>query len=53
VAIPGEAVSTADGILIDDLSPGDLSERLGKPVYLSGRTVREFFQLLFKLDRNR
>ena len=40
-----EAVSRVDGILLDDLSPEDLSERLGIPVYASGRTMQRFFQL--------
>ena len=42
--IPQEAVSRVDGIFVDDLSPADLSRRLGIPVYPSGRTVQEFFQ---------
>jgi putative radical SAM enzyme (TIGR03279 family) len=46
--IPGEALSRRDGILVDNLSCKDLSERLGKPVYAGGRTVREFFELLFE-----
>ncbi len=48
VIIPQEAVSRGEGVLIDDLSVPDLSERLGKPVYPSGRTVRDFFDLLLK-----
>lgn len=48
VIIPNEAVSRVDGILLDDLCPGDLSERLGKPVYAGGRTMRDFFRLLFE-----
>jgi putative radical SAM enzyme (TIGR03279 family) len=47
VVIPNEAVSRVDGILIDNLSPGDLSRRLERPVYTSGQTVRDFFRLLF------
>ena len=46
--IPNEAVSRMEGILLDDLSPEDLSKRLGKPVYASGRTMRDFFTLLFE-----
>ena len=46
--IPNEAVSRVEGILLDNLSPEDLSERLGKPVYASGRTMRDFFTLLFE-----
>jgi putative radical SAM enzyme (TIGR03279 family) len=46
VIIPNEAVSRADGILVDNLSPADLQASLGKPVYPSGRTVRDFFELL-------
>jgi len=47
VIIPQEAVSRGEGLLIDDWSVPDLSERLGKPVYSSGRTVHDFFDLLF------
>jgi putative radical SAM enzyme (TIGR03279 family) len=46
--IPEEALSRGDSILVDDFSLKDLSEILGKPVYPSGRTVRDFFNLLFK-----
>jgi putative radical SAM enzyme (TIGR03279 family) len=48
VIIPDEAVSRADGILLDNLSPADLSASLGKPVYASGRTLQDFFTLLFE-----
>jgi putative radical SAM enzyme (TIGR03279 family) len=51
LVIPQEAISRVDGILIDNLSPADLSRQLGKPVYPSGRTVREFFRLLLRLNR--
>ncbi len=51
LVIPQEAISRVDGILIDNLSPGDMSQRLGKPVYPSGRTAKEFFRLLFRLSR--
>jgi len=46
VMIPNEAVSRVDGILVDNLSPDELSQRLGRPVYTSGRTIEEFFGLL-------
>ena len=46
VIIPNEAVARADGILVDNLSPADLSCRLGTPVYPSGRTMHDFFELL-------
>ncbi len=49
VVSPDEAVSRVDGILIDDVSPADLSRDLGKPVYTSGRTTHDFFQLLSSL----
>jgi putative radical SAM enzyme (TIGR03279 family) len=48
VIIPNEAVSRGDGILLDNLSPEDLSGRLRKPVYPSGRTLQDFFRLLFE-----
>lgn len=48
VVIPQDALSATDGIMLDDLSLHDLSGSLGKPVYSSGRTVRDFFDLLFK-----
>ncbi len=51
VIIPQDALSATDEILLDDLSLCDLSVSLGKPVYSSGRTVREFFELLFKLAK--
>jgi putative radical SAM enzyme (TIGR03279 family) len=46
VIIPSEAVSRTEGILVDDLSLEDLACRVGKPVYTSGRTMRDFFRLL-------
>jgi putative radical SAM enzyme (TIGR03279 family) len=49
VIIPDEAVSRVDGVLVDDLSSADLEGRLGKPVYPSGRTMHDFFELLLKL----
>jgi NifB/MoaA-like Fe-S oxidoreductase len=49
VIIPEEAVSRVDRILLDNLSLKDLSERLKTPVYSSGRTMSDFFRLLFEL----
>jgi putative radical SAM enzyme (TIGR03279 family) len=46
VIIPNEAVSRVDGILVDNLSPGELSHRLRRPVHPSGRTMDDFFRLL-------
>lgn len=51
LVIPQDAVSRVDGILLDDLSPDDLSRALGVPVFPGGRTVRDFFQLLARLAR--
>ena len=51
VIIPQDALSATDGILLDDLALQDLSNSLGRPVYGSGRTVRDFFNLLFKLAK--
>jgi putative radical SAM enzyme (TIGR03279 family) len=51
VIIPQEAVSRVDGILLDDLSPADLGNKLGVQVYPGGHTVQDFFGLLFKLNR--
>jgi len=48
--IPQEAISRVDGILIDDISPDELSRQLGKPVYPSGRTVHDLFRLLTRLS---
>lgn len=50
VIIPEEALSSKDRILVDDLSLRDLSQQLKKPVYSSGRTMRDFFKLLSKLS---
>jgi putative radical SAM enzyme (TIGR03279 family) len=47
--IPHESVSRVDGVFVDDLSPADLSRRFGIPVYPGGRTITEFFRLLFRL----
>jgi putative radical SAM enzyme (TIGR03279 family) len=46
VIIPEEAVSRVDGILVDNLSPKDISRTLGRPVHTSGRSARAFFTLL-------
>ena len=51
VIIPQDALSASDEILLDDLFLRDLSDSLGKPVYSSGRTVQDFFNLLFKLAK--
>jgi putative radical SAM enzyme (TIGR03279 family) len=51
VIIPGEALSSKDRLLVDNFTLQDLSDRLGKPVYSSGRTVHDFFKLLSKLSR--
>jgi putative radical SAM enzyme (TIGR03279 family) len=50
IIIPEEALSSKDRIFVDDLSLRDLSRKLGKPVYASGRTMRDFFKLLTKLS---
>ncbi len=46
VIVPNEAISRIDGILVDNLSPQDLAETLGRPVIPSGRTMSDFFSLL-------
>ena len=46
VIIPNEALSQKDQILLDDLTVNQLSNRLGVPVYTSGRTMRDFFDLI-------
>jgi len=46
VIIPQESVSRVDGRLIDNLTPEDISLSVAKPVFASGRTVRDFFALL-------
>jgi putative radical SAM enzyme (TIGR03279 family) len=51
LVIPQEAISRVDGILVDNLSPEDLSRELGVPVYPGGRTVPDFFKLLLKISR--
>ncbi|MBN1567295.1 MAG: DUF512 domain-containing protein [Acidobacteria bacterium] len=47
--IPNEALSQVEGIMLDGLSPRDMSMRLGKPVYAGGRTMKDLFQLFFGL----
>jgi putative radical SAM enzyme (TIGR03279 family) len=49
VVVPGEALSRAEGIFVDDLTPAGLAEKLGKPVHSGGRAVRELFHLLRSL----
>ncbi len=46
VVIPHSAVSKVDGILVDNMSPRQLTEYLGKPVYSSGASTGKFFDLL-------
>ncbi len=47
VIFPEEALSRTEGIFVDDLSPEDISMRIGRPAIPSGRTVHDFFVLLF------
>lgn len=49
VVIPNDAVSQVEGVFVDDMSPADLARRLGRPVFSSGRTMRDFFELLGRL----
>jgi NifB/MoaA-like Fe-S oxidoreductase len=46
VIVPNESISGVEGVFVDDKSPTDLARQLGKPVFPSGRTVRDFFTLL-------
>jgi putative radical SAM enzyme (TIGR03279 family) len=46
VVIPNEAISQVERIFLDDMSPEELSSKLGKPVYPSGRTMHDLFKLL-------
>jgi len=48
VMVPHEAISQVEGVFLDDLTLEELSRRLGKPVYTSGRTMHELFELLGK-----
>jgi hypothetical protein len=49
VIVPGEAISPAEGVFVDDLTPCDIARQLGRPVLSSGRTVGDFFRLLCRL----
>jgi putative radical SAM enzyme (TIGR03279 family) len=51
LVIPQEAISRVDGILVDNLTPGDVSRELGIPVYPGGRTVPNFVKLLIRIGR--
>jgi putative radical SAM enzyme (TIGR03279 family) len=46
--IPNEAVSRVDGRLVDNVTPDELSLRLGKPILASGSSMKDFFRLLFE-----
>lgn len=46
VVIPQEAVSRSDGILVDNMAPGEIGRRLGRPVHTSGRTAADFVSLV-------
>jgi putative radical SAM enzyme (TIGR03279 family) len=48
LVIPDDAVSSSEGVLIDDTSMEVISEKLELPVYRSGPSVRDFFDLLCK-----
>ncbi len=47
--IPNDSLSRGDHILLDNFTLGDLSERLGIPVYAGGHNMHDFFKLLFKI----
>jgi putative radical SAM enzyme (TIGR03279 family) len=49
VVVPGEALSKAEGIFVDDLSPAGLAEMLQRPVFNGGRQAGELFRLLQSL----
>jgi putative radical SAM enzyme (TIGR03279 family) len=51
IVVPSEAISRTDGIFLDDMSLQSLSERIGSPVYPGGKTVHDFFRLLFEIGR--
>jgi putative radical SAM enzyme (TIGR03279 family) len=53
VVIPNESISRVDGILVDNLAPADISERIQKPVYPSGRTMDDFFRLFSRQQKKR
>lgn len=46
VVIPIETLSRDEGVFLDDMSLSDLEHLVGKPVFTSGRTMRDFFRLL-------
>jgi NifB/MoaA-like Fe-S oxidoreductase len=46
VIIPNEAISRLDGVMVDNLTPAEVSAALGRPVHPSGRTMKDFFSLL-------
>jgi putative radical SAM enzyme (TIGR03279 family) len=46
--IPSEALSRGEEILVDGVSLTDLASRLEKPVHASGRTMSDFFRILFE-----
>lgn len=46
VIIPHECISRVDGILVDNIAPAELARELRVPVHSSGRTMRDFFDLL-------
>jgi putative radical SAM enzyme (TIGR03279 family) len=48
--LPGEALARRDSILIDDWTLEDISRHLGRRVYSSGQTIRDFFDILSKVD---
>ncbi len=48
VIIPQEAVSRIDHVLVDDFSVQNIEENLGRPVYPSGKSMPDFFRLLFE-----
>jgi putative radical SAM enzyme (TIGR03279 family) len=50
VIIPNEAISRVDGILVDNMSAGQISTHLRTPVYPSGSTMRDFFTLVSGLE---
>jgi putative radical SAM enzyme (TIGR03279 family) len=46
VIVPEEAISRIDGIFVDNMSPMELEQKLGKPVLSGGRTAKDLFQHL-------
>lgn len=47
VLLPQDAVSQTGGVLLDDMSLEDLSQRLGRPVRLGGSNPAALFRMLF------